>query len=245
MMSELSTQQIYLIAVVIVFLLIILIGILYYNVPWYKLKNMFIRAKNDELSFLRQFTYYGSYSYHDKFARESIDKILMKFRKMTTNNDSNVSIESIFNKNYYPTFDLDNTIHLDLFKKLYAATPYALFLSSKSDENDHYWAIVDYPYKKIEDIFYDATWKICNDPKYVSYCRNHNRLFIRGIYENKNRKPSLYETKGNLSKNFQLFIDKLSIYYNREGLEVSVLRYKDPEMLINYNRKRKLQQLNK
>jgi len=41
----------------------------------------------------------------------------------------------------------------------------------------------------------------------------------------------------------ETFIDKLDTYYNKEGLELSVLRYKDPTMLIKYNRRRKLQQL--
>ena len=50
---------------------------------------------------------------------------------------------------------------------------------------------------------------------------------------------------GNLSTNFQLFIDKMFIYYNNEGLELSVLRYKNPQLLIKFNRKLKLQQLSK
>ena len=64
---------------------------------------------------------------------------------------------------------------------------------------------------------------------------------IRGLYENKEKKPVLYEINGNLSKNFQLFIDKLRIYYNREGFELSVLRYNDPSLLLRFNRKRKLE----
>lgn len=55
------------------------------------------------------------------------------------------------------------------------------------------------------------------------------------------RKPVLYYEHGNLSKNFKLFVEKVIKYYNNEGFELSVIRYKDPSMLIKFNRKRKLQ----
>ena len=92
-------------------------------------------------------------------------------------------------------------------------------------------------------MFYDHNWKICNDEKYISFCRAHNVLIIRGIYETEARKPNLYHINGNLSKNFQLFIDKMVIYYSKEGLELSVLRYKEPAMLVKFNRKQKLKQI--
>ncbi len=74
--------------------------------------------------------------------------------------------------------------------------------------------------------------------------KERENILIRGLYEDLSRKPRLNEINGNLSKNFQLFIDKLSMYYNKEGLELSVLKFKDPNLLIQYNRKKKLQQLN-
>lgn len=192
----------------------------------------------DSLHFLRQYTHYGTYSHDERFKKEPLSKIIETFRMMVKN-DGGVNIESKFNGFFYPMFDLDQVKHLELFKKLYASTPYVIFKSS----TDHYWGILDIPTKNLVDIFYDHNWKICNDQKYINFSREHKKLLIRGLYETEERKPRIFETNGNLSKNFQLFIDKLSIYYSREGLELSVLRYQDPTMLIKFNRRRKLKQL--
>lgn len=213
---------------------------------WVKFRVKFRRIKKDELSFFLQDDNCGSYSSTTKIKSKSIEDIICKFKKLIENRCV-VGIESEFNKKFYPVFDLDEPDQLILFKKLYAATPYVLFQSSttRGEFTDHYWAIVDLSYKKMKDIFYDHNWKsLCNDKKYIKFCRYHERLLIRGLYEDKNRKPFLYAVNGILSKNFQLFIDKLCIYYNKEGLELSILRYNNPEMLIKFNRKIKLQQLN-
>lgn len=105
--------------------------------------------------------------------------------------------------------------------------------------------ILDKGYDSLFEIFRVHNWKICNDKKYTSLCVEINKNIMRGMYENKNRKPVLYETNGQLSENFKNFIDKILYYYNNEGFELSVLRYEDKELLIQFNRKLKLKQLNK
>ena len=213
---------------------------------WNKFRSRFRKIEKNQLSFFLQDDNCGSYSCTTKIKFKSIDKIIDKFKKSVENSCS-VGIESEFNKNFYPVFDLDEPDQLILFKKIYAATPYVLFQSSttRGEFTDHYWAIIDLPYKKMKDIFYEHNWKsLCNDSKFIKFCRYHNRLMIRGLYEDKNRKPCLHTINGILSKNFQLFIDKLCIYYNKEGFELSILRYQNPEMLIKFNRKLKLEQLN-
>ena len=222
--------------------IVIISGILVYNLDWKKIKskknshdNTFLK---DTLCFLEQYTYYGGYSSVERYMISFLDSIISRYKEMTNNNGI-VNIESKFNNANYAVFDLDTQEHLDLFKTIYASTPYALFKSS----TNHYWGIVDFPYDRIQQIYIDHNWKVCNDQKYVEFTRKHDRMTIRGLYENDQRKPHLYEIHGNLSQNFKLFIDKLCIYYNKEGLELSVLRYKDPILLIKFNRKRKLAQL--
>jgi len=193
----------------------------------------------DELIFFRQYTSYGSYSNSEKFKKEKVFEILAKFRDILKP-DNKVSIESKFNNLYYPIFDLDDQSKLDLFKQLYAPVPYALFKTSA----DHYWGILDTAQSNLSDIFLDHNWKICNDDKYTEFSKSHRKLFIRGLYEDDSRKPHLYHINGDLSKNFQLFINKVCIYYNKEGLELSVLRYKNPKLLIKFNRKLKLEKIN-
>jgi hypothetical protein len=197
-----------------------------------------IVVARDTLSFFEQYTYHGEYSNYERFRPRYLDKIFDIFRNEPSCYKS-VSIESKFNKINYAVFDLDSREKYNLFKKIYSASSYAIFQSS----HEHYWAILDYPYAKISEIFVEPNWKVCNDQNYVSFSMKQYKMLIRGLYENFERKPNLYETNGKLSKNFQLFIDKLYFFYNKEGLELSVLRYKDPTMLIKFNRRRKLQQL--
>jgi hypothetical protein len=198
--------------------------------PWYKLKNKVSKVvdkiyDNNELTFYRAFNYSGGYSDEQRNINESIDKIFYKFRnyggKKVPTLDSTtdtVLIEAKFNNIYYAFFDLDDNINisvLELFKKIYADTPYVIFISSKIGR---YWGILDVPYKNLDDIFLDTNWKVCNDNKYVTYSKQNKTLFMRGLYETEDRKPYLFETNGKLSENFQLFIDKLTRYYNKEGL---------------------------
>lgn len=210
-------------------------------INWFKRKKIIEELSNsNELTYLRQFESWGGYSNEVKIRKENVNDIISKY-KNDINQSGGVLIESKFNNIYYPVFDIDNLDNFALFRNLYSPTPYVLFSSS----NGHYWGIIDVPYSNINDIFLEHTWKICNDQKYIEFCRRYKFITIRGLYENESRKPSLYTINGKLSENFQLFIDKIVNYYNKEGLELSVLRFKDPSMLIKFNRKRKLEQINK
>jgi hypothetical protein len=224
-----------------------------------KIKNLIAKLshKSNNLILLREYTYSSGYSTNIGYAYETIDTIINKF-KSKVDNRSGVAIESSFNNINYAFFDLDTKEKMDLFEKLYEDVPHVIFISSikidgdsglakKSDNNEpeHYWGIVDIPYNKKSEIFREHNWKICNDQKYVEYCREYDSIRIRGLYENDSRKPRIYKENGVFSKNFKLFIDKLTTFYNNEGLELSVLRYKDPKMLILFNRRKKLQNIEK
>jgi hypothetical protein len=232
----------------IVFFAIGIIGFIIGKISWSNVINNIKRKKevknevseSEDLVFLNQYTYYGGYSSEEKLKNISLYSLLIKFRNNNNTSDS-VVISSKFKGVYYAMLDLDDNDKYELFKKIYSSTPYAIFSSSP----DHYWGFLDIPYARISDIYLDTNWKVCNDSNYVSYTKRRENILIRGLYEDLSRKPRLNETNGNLSKNFQLFIDKLSMYYNKEGLELSVLKFKDPNLLIQYNRKKKLQQLNK
>jgi hypothetical protein len=205
-----------------------------------KLSRKFKFTKTNELSFLRQYIYDSAYSKDNVVVKENLSDILDRFKRII-NNDNGVMLESKFNNYYYPFFDLDTQEKLDLFKLIHKKIGYnyAIFKSS----TDHYWGIVDTPYKNLTTIFTDHNWKICNDPNYVSYSVSGNILSMRGLYETEERKPRLFETNGTFSYDFQLFINMLVKYFNVDALELSVLRYKDPIMLMKFNRKRKLRQL--
>lgn len=207
---------------------------------------MFFNKNKDELIFYRQYTYHGSYSTYEKFKRENIKKILLRY-KNAIDIDGSVSIESKFNNRYYPVFDLDKNETIQKFKDIYSDTPYVLFRSSRnlSDyDESHYWAILDTPRNKFNDIYFDYNWKVINDNKYCKFSKSYNRLFIRGLYDDKSRKPIISEINGTLSKDMSKFISLLEDYYNNEALELSIMRYKDHDMLLQYNRKMKMKNIN-
>jgi len=215
----------------------------------------FFKSKDiskSKLSFFRQYSSSDGYSTTAKIKKESIDDTIRYFRKNTDfDRYASISIESKLNDIYYPIFDLDCQSKYELFKTLCNDIPYVIYISSynnapsNEDNNYHYWGIIDKPTKKIDDIFLDMNWKICNDENYVNFSIERKKLLLRGLYENKQRKPHIIDKNGTFSTKFNIFIDELENHYNNIGFELSVLRYKDPELLIKFNRKLKLKQLNK
>ena len=183
----------------------------------------FIKRKikdTNKLTFIFQYTKYGTYSEIDKYKILSLDSILCKFRKVIQPKYT-ATIKTEFNNIHYAMFDLDNFEKLNLFKSIFNDDAYVIFESS----DDHYWAFLDRPYKKIDDIFSYFNWKICNDDKYVGMCIKSNMIIIRVLYETFDRKPHQIENNGILSDNFKLFILAIEDYFNAEGFELSVLRY--------------------
>jgi len=211
---------------------------------------MILFKNKNELIYLHQTTHYGSYDTTSKLKYKSIGSIMKYFRTMINiDRYCEVLIESKFKNVIYPVFDLDCKSKYELFKTLYKDTPYVIFISSynkgaDSENEYHYWGIIDEQYKKIKKLILNQNWKLCNDQDYINFSTRINKVLIRGIYENKNNKPKIFEKNGVLSENFELFISKLENHYNNNGFELSILRYKDTELLIKFNRKIKLNKIN-
>lgn len=234
-----TDSEIIILGCFLVFFLIALISFIVYLVN----RTNFRKIKTNEIIYFRQYLG-GSYDSTNYYKITNLSKLILKFKKEPSIDDS-VSISSKFNNLHYPVFDLDNKKDYELFKTLYIANSYVIFRSSKEFVDDeHYWGIVDAPQKDIKNIIQDKNWKICNDPDYVKFSTYQKKMFLRGLYKTLDRKPMQIDTHGKISKNLKLFTDKVIKYYNKEGLELSVLKHKDPTMLIRYNRKIKLRILN-
>lgn len=202
-------------------------------------KNIFKRKKKNvevpnELKLFFQYISHSGYSRENKQKRMIFDDILSNFKK--NNDEYNVYISSTFNGVTYPSFDLDTIELKNTFMDIYSGVPYIIFQSSKNK----YWGILANPNKNIFD---DTKWLTCNDPQYVRFSKLRNGFQIRGLYENFKRKPIVVEKNGDYSENFQKFIKKLKSFYNSEALELSVLKYKTPELILRYDRKLKLKKL--
>lgn len=194
---------------------------------------------NTELYYVREYVINENYSTKNKQVDTTLEKLFKKFRKEDTENK--VYLKSKFNGKYYQFHDIDDDKMLETFKKIFDTEPYVIFSSSPG----HYWGILDKCSKDLDTIYKDTNWRICNDSRYVSCQQNAKDLVMRGIYETEARKPKIFEQ--NLtdlwSKEFKLFINKLERYFKNEGLELSILRYKDQVLLTKFNRSKKLEKL--
>lgn len=195
------------------------------------------KSPDGELSFIKMYEDYGSYDTKNKYADESLPKLFKIFRGNWIKKEKPF-LSCKFNGNYYPFHDLDNKNSLDTFKEIYKKSEYVIFNSSP----DHYWGIVNEP-NTLDIIHKSINWRTCNDQQYVlSQCDN-NMMTIRGYYEDISRKPRIEMVNGTLSGDFKIFIGKLTQYFSNEGLELSVLMFKDHGLLIKFNRSKKLQKL--
>lgn len=185
---------------------------------------------------------YGNYD-STKLKKYTIEKLIDIFKIGNWHNNG-IVIESKFNNIIYPVFDLDDKKKLELFYKIYNEVPYIIFQTS----NNHYWAILDEA-NDINNIFNNTKWLTCNDTKYIKYCKKTKKITIRGLYKTFITKPTIIKRHSTFSDNFDKFINKLSNFYDEEGLELSVLYHKTTELILKYGknlkyvRKKKLEKL--
>lgn len=202
----------------------------------YKIMINLFKLKTNKLHFVYQYNYQGSYGPIEKTKKYKIEKILNKF-KTNKNNDPKhtVFIKCEFNGYKFILFDLDDIENKNMFVKFFSNTPYALFQSSE----DRHWVILESKMNYLKN----TNWLSLCDPQFVEFSKKLKCFRIRGIYSSLKRKPILIKKNGDISKNFNLFLDKLTRYYNNEALELSTLKYKTPELLLKLNRLKKLKKL--
>lgn len=156
-------------------------------------------------------------------------------------------------------YDIDNEKSYQDFLSL-SDEEYVVFRSSKNDNSNnysnsglthgspppipyHYWIFIDNPMKKASEYFDNVNWNVLCDIDYKVLIQKKKKYFARFNYINMDRKPiKIHETK-NSSPNFKLFIEKFIDLINDDGLKISALRYKDPNLLYQYQRVSKLKRI--
>lgn len=216
---------------------------IFHKIFWFLTKEIEpeIKPIPNELLLFLEYTEYGSYGSNKRFAKKNFENLLMRFKETASSNGDYVYIEGKFNGIIYPFYDLDNEENREVFEKTHEFEDYVLFQSSPG----HYWGIIGQTPYTNTSFFYDTDWLSCNDPKYVSCSKGFDNIRIRGLYENMFRKPKIVKEnlKEGWSENFSTYIESLVKYYDNESLELSVLKYKTPELILLFNRKRKLEQI--
>jgi len=195
------------------------------------------KSTKDELIFYHEYVVYSTYSERNKSKIFTIPDIFTRFKKEgKIPKEWGVYVKCEYNGVTYPMFDLDTVEHKETFEKLYSDVPYVLFQSSI----DHYWGILGVENK---NIFTDTYWLSCNDPSFVKMTLKTGYFRLRGLYETMSRKPIVCKINGTLSDNFQEFIEKVENFLKNDAMELSILKSKDPQMMLKFDRKRKLEQI--
>jgi len=206
----------------------------------------FFKKTKDKIEIYRSYDKPTGYGAVTKEKKISIEKFLLKIRSDRHNHEYGF-ISTKFNGVEYPVHDLDSVEKYGFFKQEIKklGKKYVIFRSSKhEDENNHYWAIIDDPIKNVKK-YQDTNWHVINDKNYVAVTQISNHFFLRFTYDDLSRKPIRIEKTDGVSDNFKKFILKFEKLIENEGLELSALITRNPELLITYNRKQKLKNLSK
>lgn len=206
---------------------------------WFKKKNK-VDERPIENQLIIKYEYehssWGGYSSTTKLKRGYIDELIFRFKQRTFNN---VILISEYNGVKYPFFDIDELDKYNHFIRNFKEIPYVVFQSSPG----HFWVIVDKPFVKYFDFMKDELfndWVVYSDTNYQKMTNDRSEFHIRGDFKNLERQPTLIEKYGEFNQNFSEFISKLESYFECDCLELSTLRYNDPDMLLKLRRIKKL-----
>jgi len=203
-------------------------------------KNPEKKIVKDALIFTQTVERYDSYSTKtDYICLDNINNLLDDYRQdkishypfPTTN----------YNGKLYAMFDLDELDKYNDFCKNFDGK-YVIFQSSPG----HHWAFIDEEFETFSDFIKSELindWIVYTDEKYNTFSRVREYFSIRGWFETLDRQPGLIYESDNLSKNFKEFIDKLENYFQTTSLELSMLKYKNIDLLNIYERIKKLERI--
>jgi hypothetical protein len=198
----------------------------------------YFHYNENDLYFRRDLTKSSGYGYVTLERNIKQTKITHLYKQMSY---FDFYIISKMNNGIYPMFDIDdyNTYQNFLSNN---ENKYVTIQSSKN----HFWVILDTPFNKynefVESKIYNE-WNVYSDNKFNSMCNRKEDFYIRGTFEKLERQPNIIHKSDNLSVDFNIFINKLTQYFSETSLELSILRYKEEDMLLKYNRILKLKRI--
>lgn len=203
-------------------------------------KNPEKKNVKDALIFTQTVQRYDSYSTNtDYICLDNIQKLVQDYRQDKTSNYPFPTTN--YNGKLYAMLDLDELDKYNDFCKNFDGK-YVIFQSSPG----HHWAFIDEEFETFSDFTKSELindWIVYTDEKYNTFSRFREYFSIRGWFETLDRQPALIYESDNLSKNFKEFIDKLENYFQTTSLELSMLKYREPNMLNLYKRQKKLQRI--
>ena len=219
-----------------IFLLsVFILGIVIYLVRLIikKIKNKKV-CQDGELYFLDEYESSIAYSSETEYLVE----IKSRIKRQTFNY---IILTTKFKNNQYVMFDIDD---LDKYNHFCKNTSYNHVDIQSSP--GHHWIIVDKPFSKFEDFIDDelyTDWLVYSHDSYTKMTLSRRQFCLRGTFKTLERQPTILNKVGTLSDDFNQYITKLEIFYEKDSLELSTLQYKEPDMLNKMKRIKKLDRI--
>jgi hypothetical protein len=207
-----------------------------------------LKGKTSNLFKKNELVMYSSYDYTDDYDHTVAERFIPTTSERILNmyKDSDFDeliLSSEFNGKLYPFFDIDD---YNSYYKFYNNTKLN-FVSFQSSPG-HYWVIVDKPFKNFKEFLNDDMyneWLVYSDIKYTNMAYEQKKFYIRGLFDTLDRQPSVFQRVGIFDFDFKIYIDKMEKFFQTESLNLSIIRYKDSEMLLQYERIKKLERITK
>ena len=173
--------------------------------------DVFRRLKGKMTNLLKknELVMYSSYNYTDDYDHTIAERFVpttpeMMLKMYKDSDFDELILSSEFNGYLYPFFDMDD---YNLYNKFCNNTKLN-FVSFQSSPG-HFWVIVDKPIKTFKDFVDDdiyEEWLVYNDIKYTNMAQEQKKFYVRGLFDNLDRQPSVYQRVGNSDSNFNIYI---------------------------------------
>jgi hypothetical protein len=207
-----------------------------------KLFNSFFINEEDSLILYRQYNRTQGYGSVERVRKTDFNFMLKNYK----NNDFDYLpfLISKYNGKHYPFFDIDNHNDYNHFCSNAKNYNYVVFQSSPS----HYWIFVDDEFTSFDTFkekpIYDF-WSVYCDKNYQDLSLNKKMFFVRSTYKNLDREPKLIYKNGDFTTHFKVMVEKIEKFFVNESLEMSILRYKNKDLLLKKDRINKLKRIKK
>jgi hypothetical protein len=202
----------------------------------------FFNRKKNNLDIYILVEKYGRYTSNEKKQKISVKDVLNEYRTHTNiKNAGDVLVTTKYNGVFYPFLDIDDVETYNFFCN---NTNYK-YVSVESS-TDHHWIFIDKPFKTYNDFINSELyieWCFFTDDKHSKLYNEDQEFYIRGFYQNYDRMPKIKDVDKHCSDNFKEYIVELKKYFEHTAMELSIIKYKDPDLYKQYVRIKKLERI--
>jgi len=202
----------------------------------------FFNMKKDNLDIYILVEKYGHYRSSEKKYKISVKDVFNEYRTHTNiKNAGDILVTTKHKGVFYPFLDIDD---VETYKNFCDNTNYK-YVSVKSSP-EHHWIFIDKPLKTYTNFINSELyieWCFFTDEKHSKLYNEDKVFYVRGFYQNYDRMPKIQDVDKHCSDNFKEYIGELKKYFEQTSMELSIIKYKDPDLYKQYVRIKKLERI--